>query len=42
MTLVMPASMLFSFGMGIYGLLLGAIVVLLILRDPIWKVSEPS
>jgi membrane protease YdiL (CAAX protease family) len=42
MTLVMPASMLFSFGMGIYGLLLGAIVVLLILRDPIWKVSEPA
>ncbi len=42
MTLVMPASMLFSFGMGIYGLLLGAIVVLLILRDPVWKVSEPA
>ena len=42
MTLVMPASMLFSFGMGIYGLVLGAIVVLLILRDPIWKVSEPA
>jgi uncharacterized protein len=42
MTLVMPASMLFSFGMGIYGLLLGAIVVLLILRDPVWKVGGPA
>ena len=42
MTMVMPASMLFSFGMGVPGLVLGAIIVLLILRDPIWRVSEPS
>jgi uncharacterized protein len=42
MTMVMPTSMLFSFGMGVPSLVLGAIVVLLILRDPIWKVSEPS
>jgi membrane protease YdiL (CAAX protease family) len=42
MTLVMPTSMLFSFGIGIPSLVLGGIVVLLILRDPIWKVTEPS
>ena len=42
MTMVMPPSLLFSFGMGVPGLVLGAIVVLLILRDPVWKVSEPS
>jgi uncharacterized protein len=42
MTMVMPTSMLFSFGMGIPSLVLGAIVVLLILRDPVWKVTEPS
>jgi uncharacterized protein len=42
MTMVMPTSMLFSFGMGVPSLVLGAIVVLLILRDPIWKVTEPS
>lgn len=40
MTMVMPTSMLFSFGAGIPGLLLGAVVVLLILRDPVWKVTE--
>jgi CAAX protease family protein len=42
MTMVMPTSMLFSFGIGIPSLVLGAIVVLLILRDPVWKVTEPS
>jgi membrane protease YdiL (CAAX protease family) len=42
MTMVMPTSMLFSFGMGIPSLVLGAIIVLLILRDPVWKVTEPS
>ena len=41
MTMVMPSSMLFSFGIGIPSLVLGAIIVLLILRDPIWKVTEP-
>jgi hypothetical protein len=39
---VIPNSTLFSFGIGIPSLVLGAIIVLLILRDPIWKVSEPS
>jgi hypothetical protein len=34
--------MLFSFGIGIPSLALGGIIVLLILRDPIWKVTEPS
>jgi membrane protease YdiL (CAAX protease family) len=42
MAMVRPTSMLFSFGIGIPSLVLGAIVVLLILRDPIWKVTEPS
>lgn len=41
MTIVMPVSMLFSFGIGIPSLVLGGIVVLLILRDPVWKVTEP-
>jgi uncharacterized protein len=40
MSMVMPTSMLFSFGMGIPALALGGIVVLLILRDPVWRVSE--
>ncbi len=39
--LVMPTSVLYSFGIGIPSLALGAIIVLLILRDPVWKVSEP-
>jgi membrane protease YdiL (CAAX protease family) len=42
MTLVMPSSTFFSFGIGIPSLVIGGIVVLLILRDPIWKVTEPS
>ena len=41
MTLVTPTSMLLSFGIGVPSLVLGAIVVLLILRDPVWKVTEP-
>lgn len=42
MTMIMPTSMLFSFGMGLPSLALGAIVVLMILRDPLWKATEPS
>lgn len=42
MTMVVPTSMLFSFGMGVPSLVLGAIVVLLLLRDPVWKITEPS
>lgn len=42
MTTVAPTSVLFSFGIGIPALVLGALVVLLILRDPIWKVTEPA
>ena len=42
MTMVMPSSMLYSFGIGVPSLALGAIIVLLILRDPIWKVTEPA
>lgn len=33
----MPYDSVFSFGLGIYGLATMAIVVLLILRDPIWR-----
>ena len=40
MVMVMPTSMLFSFGIGIPSLVLGAIIVLLLLRDPVWKVTE--
>ncbi len=40
--LVMPTSVLYSFGIGIPSLVLGTIIVLLILRDPVWKVSEPA
>jgi membrane protease YdiL (CAAX protease family) len=42
MALVMPTSMLFSFGLGLPSLVLGALIVLLILRDPVWKVNEPA
>jgi hypothetical protein len=34
--------MLFSFGIGLPSLVLGALIVLLLLRDPIWKVTEQS
>jgi membrane protease YdiL (CAAX protease family) len=40
MAVVTPTSTLYSFGMGLPALLLGAVVVLLLLRDPIWKVTE--
>jgi membrane protease YdiL (CAAX protease family) len=38
--LVTPANMVLSFGIGIPGLVLGALVVLLLLRDPVWKESD--
>ena len=41
-TMVTPTSMLFSFGIGVLVLALGAILVLLILRDPVWEVGEAS
>ncbi len=37
---VAPDNILFSFGAGWPGLVLGAIVVLFLLRDPVWKMSE--
>jgi membrane protease YdiL (CAAX protease family) len=37
MFVVAPTSTFFSFGMGLPTLLLGAIVVLFLLRDPVWK-----
>jgi len=40
LAVVTPASMLYSFGIGLPALVLGAIVVLLLLRDPIWKAAE--
>ena len=42
LTLVMPTSMLYSFGIGVPSMAIGAIIVLLILRDPVWKVTETS
>lgn len=40
MAVVVPTDILFSFGAGWPGLALGAIVVLFILRDPIWKMTD--
>jgi membrane protease YdiL (CAAX protease family) len=40
LAVVAPTSTLYSFGMGLPALLLGAIVVLLLLRDPVWKEAE--
>ena len=40
LAVVAPTSTLYSFGMGLPALLLGAIVVLLLLRDPVWKETE--
>jgi hypothetical protein len=40
MAVVAPTSVIFSFGIGIPALVLGAIVVLLLLRDPVWKAVE--
>jgi membrane protease YdiL (CAAX protease family) len=37
---VAPTSVVYSFGIGFPAIVLGAIVVLLLLRDPIWKVVE--
>ena len=37
---VAPTSTIFSFGIGLPALLLGAIIVLLLLRDPVWKATE--
>lgn len=37
---VTPVSMVMSFGIGIPGLILCALVILLILRDPIWKEAD--
>ena len=40
--LVRPANKPFSFGLGIYGLICLAAIVLLILRDPIWRMPEQA
>ncbi len=37
----MPANIVLSFGIGIPGLALCGLVVLLLLRDPVWKETEP-
>ena len=37
MAVVAPTSVIYSFGIGLPALALGAIVVLLLLRDPVWK-----
>jgi membrane protease YdiL (CAAX protease family) len=42
LALVAPTSMLFSFGAGLPSLALGAIIVLLLLRDPVWRVTEQT
>ncbi|MCE9645270.1 MAG: CPBP family intramembrane metalloprotease [Chloroflexi bacterium] len=40
LALVTPVSMVMSFGIGIPGLILCALVVLLLLRDPVWKETD--
>ena len=40
MAVYAPTNILFSFGAGLPGIALGAIVVLLLLRDPVWKITE--
>jgi membrane protease YdiL (CAAX protease family) len=40
LAVVAPTSTLYSFGLGLPALLLGAVVVLLLLRDPVWKETE--
>lgn len=40
LALVTPTSIIFSFGIGLPGLVLAALVVLLLLRDPVWKETE--
>jgi len=42
MAVVAPTSVISSFGMGWPALLLGALVVLVLLRDPIWKEVDRS
>ncbi len=37
---VMPVSIVMSFGIGVPGLVLSALIILLILRDPIWKETD--
>jgi hypothetical protein len=37
---VMPVSMTMSFGIGLPAMALSALVILLILRDPIWKEKD--
>lgn len=40
MAVVAPTNILSSFGAGFPGLILGGIIVLLLLRDPVWKVID--
>ncbi len=40
LAVVAPVNIVLSFGIGIPGLALGALVVLLLLRDPVWKEAE--
>jgi uncharacterized protein len=40
LTMIKPHDMLLSFGIGVPSLALGALLVLLLLRDPVWKVTE--
>jgi hypothetical protein len=35
--LMYPYDKVFSFGLGLYGLICLAVIVLVILRDPIWR-----
>ena len=40
LAVVAPTSVIYSFGIGLPALLLGAVVILLLLRDPVWKEKD--
>jgi len=42
MAVYAPANNLFSFGAGLPGIALGAVIVLLLLRDPVWRTRDIS
>jgi len=42
MAVYAPANNLFSFGAGLPGIALGAVIVLLLLRDPVWRIRDIS
>lgn len=42
MMVYQPSNLAFSFGIGLYGILLWVPIILLLLRDPIWRNNQPG